>query len=337
MVSLRESIRASRPSNISFNSNSDGKVLILTNKQLILRGSKLVNTKWAIGAVIYTGKSTKLMLNQGSSKFKQSQVEKQINWLVLILIVVELFMCVSMATIGAYFTYEKARYNEENDQTHAEYLYYSGSFIFETDDRPEAILSGVGEFAKLLPAHFILLNTLIPISLVVTLEIVKTFQMPFIQFDAEMIDLERNIPAKVSNLTLHEELGSIDYIFADKTGTLTANIMEFKVCSVGGKIFDDQSYQQEDIQEVPIGRTSTVADHLMSDFLNNDGLRFDINLGTSFGEEEDGIFIRTLRDCLTHFWLNVALCHEVIVAKDDHGAIDYQGPSPDEVTLLRFA
>mmetsp|Transcript_25517 Transcript_25517/g.19272 ORF Transcript_25517/g.19272 Transcript_25517/m.19272 type:complete len:143 (-) Transcript_25517:2759-3187(-) len=142
---------------------------------MILRGSKLVNTAWAVGATVYTGRETKLMLNQGNSKFKQSKVEHQINWLVLMLIVVELFLCFSMAILGAYFTFEKARYNPDTQLTYAEYLYYSGSEVFDSSKMPYGLQSATAEFARLLPAHFILLNTLIPISLVVTLEIVKTF------------------------------------------------------------------------------------------------------------------------------------------------------------------
>jgi phospholipid-translocating ATPase len=44
---------------------------------------------------------------------------------------------------------------------------------------------------------------------------------------------------RVLNTQIHEELGKIEYVFTDKTGTLTANIMEFRGCCVGKRIFSD--------------------------------------------------------------------------------------------------
>ena len=69
--------------------------------------------------------------------------------------------------------------------------------------------------------YFLLLNTLIPISLIVTIEVVKVVQAYFMQNDALMYSQERDRPAKVSSASLNEELGQVSYIFSDKTGTLT--------------------------------------------------------------------------------------------------------------------
>lgn len=54
-------------------------VLSLTESQLLLKGSKLKNTDWVIGIVVYSGNDTKLMQNQCESRFKQSKVEKENN------------------------------------------------------------------------------------------------------------------------------------------------------------------------------------------------------------------------------------------------------------------
>jgi len=61
----------------------------LDNRQLLLRGSNLANTKWLLGLVIYTGRETKLMLNQGSPnlRFKQSKIERLINTICTYLII----------------------------------------------------------------------------------------------------------------------------------------------------------------------------------------------------------------------------------------------------------
>jgi phospholipid-transporting ATPase len=95
--------------------------------------------------------------------------------------------------------------------------------------------------------YFVLFNTMIPISLWVTLEMVKVGQAKFMEWDEEMsVSKEKsegysdgNMSAKTSNL--NEDLGRIEHIFSDKTGTLTENIMKFNKCSIKGMILDEKS------------------------------------------------------------------------------------------------
>ncbi|KAG2520832.1 hypothetical protein BBO99_00007052 [Phytophthora kernoviae] len=78
----------------------------------------------------------------------------------------------------------------------------------------------------------ILYNNLVPISLYVSLDIIKVLQANRITADRNMVYEGTRAVARTSEL--NEELGQVEYVFSDKTGTLTCNVMEFRKCSIGG-------------------------------------------------------------------------------------------------------
>lgn len=97
---------------------------------------------------------------------------------------------------------------------------------------------------------------MIPISLQVTLEVVRFVQATFINMDINMYHAESDTPAMARTSNLNEELGMVNYVFTDKTGTLTKNVMEFKRCTINGKIYEYVStfYVKEKIEyETDIG------------------------------------------------------------------------------------
>jgi phospholipid-translocating ATPase len=75
----------------------------------------------------------------------------------------------------------------------------------------------------------------------VTLEGVKFFQAVYIQNDWMIYDVEKDMPTRAQSSNLNEELGTVHFVFSDKTGTLTQNIMEFKKFSAGNTSFGKSS------------------------------------------------------------------------------------------------
>ena len=59
----------------------------------------------------------------------------------------------------------------------------------------------------------------------------------FMEMEIKMYDEEENISMKAQASNLNEELGQIEYVFSDKTGTLTSNIMEFKKMTAGNNAY----------------------------------------------------------------------------------------------------
>ena len=92
---------------------------------------------------------------------------------------------------------------------------------------------GLTFFARL-GTYCILMGNMIPISLLVTMDMVKFLASIFIQLDKDMYYEEMDVRCQVRCLDLIEELGMIEHVFSDKTGTMTSNSMDFRKCTIKG-------------------------------------------------------------------------------------------------------
>ena len=147
------------------------KPIPVGNGQLLLRGAKLKNTQWAIGLVCYTGLESKIMLNSQSSRFKQSKIEKTMNHLIIGLLLLMIIICIIVASLSSWFHEERVI----DDEQYVEYTYQKEETWF------------IKFFS-----YFLLLNTFIPISLIVTLEIVKFIQKFLMEWDVFMYTAEND-------------------------------------------------------------------------------------------------------------------------------------------------
>ena len=108
-------------------------------------------------------------------------------------------------------------------------------YLYPNATHNDANMVGQGFFN--INVWFIAIMNFVPISLLITLESVNFIQAKFINWDMEIYDVDRDLPAIVQSSNLNEELGMVHYIFSDKTGTLTQNVMEFQKFSVNSHKF----------------------------------------------------------------------------------------------------
>ena len=204
--------------------------------QLMQRGTRLANTKWAAGLVIYTGHQTKTFMNAATPPPpKRSSVDVLTNRMTIFMF----FVLLTLALVSAGF------------KTGWEEKYGMGHWYLEIPVKTDNWWEYLKHFSFDAMTFFLTLNNLIPISLQVTCEMVRFVQAKFINNDIEMYHPETDTPALVRTSSLNEELGQVKYIFSDKTGTLTRNIMEYNRASIGGKVYmaSDNTEILRDLEE----------------------------------------------------------------------------------------
>ena len=197
----------------------------IDEKQILLKGSTLRNTKWAVGIAVFTGHDTKIMQNSSKSKVKRSKNAKALNYYIMLCMLIQLLCSLAGAIVSTVQT-------ETGEISKAWYL--KGGEESEGDSASIQILAKTAIW-------FITLMNFVPISLLVTLEMINFLQAYFITVDVGVYDTDKALPAVVQSSNLNEELGMVHYIFSDKTGTLTQNIMEFQKFTVGKEKYGEDA------------------------------------------------------------------------------------------------
>ncbi|KAK4191244.1 putative phospholipid-transporting ATPase DNF3 [Podospora australis] len=317
----------------------NGETKPLTLNEVVFRGSTLRNTIQATGLVINTGEECKIRMNANKNvRAKAPEIQNMVNRIVILLVFFVLALSAG-CTLGYAL--------RESEEDKAFYL-----------NRARV---GLGQ---VFIANLIAYNTILPLSLYVSLEIIKLGQLLFLQ-DVEMYDETTDTPFKVNTTTILENLGQVTHVFSDKTGTLTENLMRFRKMSVAGTAWlHDMDIQREEeakakgalqqtIETTGKGRQSFSARHHDQELLDTpaegrpsiSGWRSTVRPNHSQPELKTDDLIRYIQQKpnspfsqkARHFILCLALCHTCLPEKDDNGEITYQAASPDELALVEAA
>lgn len=318
-------IRCERPNrNIyGFQANlelqEESRRIPLGPSNIVLRGCDLKNTAWAVGVVVYAGRETKAMLNNAGTPTKRSRLETHMNRETLFLSGILIVLCSLVAALSgvwlrthatqlelAQFFHKKDYLNSDKENSNYNYYGIAAQIVFN-------FLMAV-----------IVFQIMIPISLYISMELVRLGQAYFMIRDARLYDASSDSRFQCRALNINEDLGQVKCIFSDKTGTLTQNKMEFRCASIDGVDYSDITRQRPvegDLAWVP--KVPVNVDREVMALVRN------------VGATEQGRYTR-------EFFIALATCNTIVPLILDgpdpkKKVIDYQGESPDEQALVSAA
>eukprot|EP00792_Barthelona_sp_PAP020_P006686 TRINITY_DN3056_c0_g2_i1.p1 TRINITY_DN3056_c0_g2~~TRINITY_DN3056_c0_g2_i1.p1 ORF type:complete len:1071 (+),score=262.99 TRINITY_DN3056_c0_g2_i1:162-3215(+) len=225
----------------------NGKKCSLNADNVLLQGVRLKSVDYVFAVVIFTGNDTKFAKNKETPGTKWTAADRKINTLTSYLWSSQVTTVIVLGTIGNFLSDNKSMWYLRND------------IVTQVWILPNWLV---------VPIRFFLLCTLmIPISMKVTLDFCKALMGWQINKDKELYEKSRDIAANARSSQLADDLGCAKYIFSDKTGTLTENIMNFKHGFCGTRTFTNQTKFSN---VMGLANVNDIADsnHLISAYLH---------------------------------------------------------------------
>jgi magnesium-transporting ATPase (P-type) len=296
----------------------------LNLENFILRGSELRNTDYIVGLVVYAGHDTKAMQNNKGARTKMSNIERMMNGTIMIMCLILLSICF-ISAFGQWLwlrSYSHARVHKmTNSSSNSSTIEYKVAPYLTPLTQKIAYVAFLSFFT-----FVIIFNQLIPMSLYILLEVTKLLQMWLLQKD---LDLFGTKAINCRSISIGEDLGQVQYIFTDKTGTLTENKMIFKCLTACRRVF---------------GCSKTgKSDNLKTD--DSGGVRPPVDAALAEALESKSDF----EDC-NSIMIAMTICNTVMVTSEgrrgtsfsqylprDFNRIVYEAESPDELSLVNAA
>lgn len=203
----------------------------LTPAHALLRGSVLRLTPWAVGVAVHVGHNTKIMVAASQPPAKRTALERAANVHMIALGALLAVLCTigaSIAAVGVPVPTERSPWL---------------GLGMPLSDWPQS--SSLSLFMITWFGLLILYQILVPISLFITMEVVRLAQAYLMSADPELYVATSDQRCVVNSLTVNEDLGCVGIVLADKTGTLTANRMTLSAVATPGREWLDDTSGEE--------------------------------------------------------------------------------------------